>query len=216
MSLYATMHVVQPGRRDAYLDCIQALTGICLVLFMAFHTLLTMSIIFGAKSLDTVAGALEALHLDTLAHLTVPILFFVHFVVAARKIPFRVDGQLAIWRDARLLKHRDTWLWIVQAISGMAVLILGAIHMWTTINDPRVLAATSTARVQSSGWTMFYLFLLPLVQMHVFIGLYRLGVKWGFVTDAMRPKVVKILIIVFGCVLALALLALLRYATMTF
>ena len=215
MSVDATMHVARPSRRDAYLDWIQMLTGVGLVLFMAFHTLLTSSIIFGAGALDGVAGFLETLHLDTLAHIFVPILFFTHFVVAARKIPFRSDEQLAIWRDAKLLRHRDTWLWVVQAVSAMIILVLGAIHMWTNINDDAILAATSTARVQSGGWTLFYLLLVPLVQLHVFIGVYRIGVKWGFITDALRPKAVKILTIVFGCVTALALIALARYATMT-
>ncbi len=215
MSVDATMHVVRPGRRDAYLDWLQMLTGAGLVLFIAFHTLLTASIIFGAGALDGVAGALEALHLDTLAHIFVPILFFVHFIIAARKIPFRFQGQEAIWRDARLLNHRDTWLWLVQAGSAMIILIMGSIHMWTNINDPAILAATSTARVQSGGWFLFYLILVPLVQLHVFIGVYRIGVKWGFITDALRPKAVKILTIAFGCVLAIALVALVRYATMT-
>ena len=84
MSVDATMHVVRPGRRDAYLDWLQMLTGAGLVLFIAFHTLLTSANIFGAGALDGVAGALEALHLDTLAHIFVPILFFMHFVIAAR------------------------------------------------------------------------------------------------------------------------------------
>lgn len=215
MSVDATMHVARPGRRDAYLDWIQMLTGAGLVLFIAFHTLLTSSIIFGANALNGVAGALEALHLDTLAHIVVPILFFVHFVVAARKIPFRAEGQEAIWRDARLLNHRDTWLWLVQAGSAMIILVMGAVHMWTNINDAAILAATSTARVQSGGWTWFYFFLVPLVQLHVFIGVYRIGVKWGFITDATRPRVAKILAIAFGCVLVVAYIALARYATLT-
>ncbi|NLY40365.1 MAG: succinate dehydrogenase/fumarate reductase cytochrome b subunit [Desulfovibrionales bacterium] len=215
MSVDATMHIVRPGRRDAYLDWIQMLTGAGLVLFIAFHTLLTASIIFGAEALDTVAGFLETLHLDTLAHFFVPLLFFTHFIVAIRKIPVRSNGQLAIWRDAALLRHRDTWLWIIQAVSAMIILLMGAIHMWTNMNDGAILAATSTARVQSGGWTFFYLLLIPLVQVHVFIGVYRIGVKWGFITDATRAKMVKILSIIFGCVTALALIALTRYATMT-
>lgn len=215
MSVDATMHVVRPGRRDAYLDWIQMLTGAGLVLFIAFHTLLTASIIFGAGALDAVAGFLETLHLDTVAHIVVPLLFFVHFFVAIRKLPVRPQGQLAFWRNATWLRHRDTWLWVVQAVSAMIILVMGAIHMWTNINDGVILAARSTARVQSGGWTLFYLFLVPLLQLHVFIGVYRIGVKWGYITDALRPKAVRILTIIFCCVTAVALLALARYATMT-
>lgn len=214
MSVHATMHIFGPSRRDAYLDWAQLLTGLGLTLFMALHTLLNLSVILGPKALDRVAGILEILHLDTLAHVTIPILFLIHFVVAARKIPWRIKEQEALWRGARLLKHRDTWLWIVQAVSGMLILILGAIHMWTTITTGPVQALSSAARVQSSGWTMFYVLLIPLVQMHVFIGLYRLGVKWGFIIDTVRPKIVKILTMTWAAVLVLALLALIRYATL--
>jgi fumarate reductase subunit C len=42
-------------------------------------------------------------------------------------------------------------------------------------------AAKSAARVQGGGWLVFYLILLPIVELHVGIGFYRIAVKWGFV-----------------------------------
>jgi fumarate reductase subunit C len=45
MSVDATMHVVRPGRRDAYLDWLQMLTGAGLILFMWSHMILVSSVV---------------------------------------------------------------------------------------------------------------------------------------------------------------------------
>lgn len=208
--------VRRPCRRraDAVWDLVQVLSGLGLALFLAVHTLLTASVLLGARVLDTVAGGLEAVHLDTLAHITVPVLFLVHFVAAARKVPFRWREQQALWAQARALRHPDTWAWVFQAVSGMAVLLLGVIHMWTTIGAGAIQAAASAARVQSSGWTVLYLLLAPLGQAHAVIGVYRAGVKWGFIQDTCRAKAVRLGLYVLGGGVVLSLMALVRYATL--
>ncbi|MBU4606398.1 MAG: succinate dehydrogenase/fumarate reductase cytochrome b subunit, partial [Proteobacteria bacterium] len=35
-------------------------------------------------------------------------------------------------------------------------------------------------------WGVFYLILLPMVELHVGIGFYRIAVKWGFIKRATR------------------------------
>lgn len=202
------------GRADAVWDWVQVLSGLGLALFLAFHTVLTASVLLGASTLNAVAGGLEAVHLDTLAHWTVPVLFLVHFVAAARKVPFRVREQRALWAQARMLRHADTWAWVFQAVSGMAVLLLGVIHMWTTINAGAIEAAASAARVQSGGWVVLYLLLAPLGQAHAVIGVYRAGVKWGLIADACRVQAVRLGLYVLGGGLVLSLAALVRYATL--
>ncbi len=202
------------SRADALWDLIQVLSGLGLALFLAFHTLLTASVLLGARVLDAVAGGLEAIHLDTLAHWSVPVLFLVHFVAAARKVPFRWREQQALWAQARTLRHADTWAWVFQAVSGMAVLLLGVIHMWTTIGAGAIQAASSAARVQSDGWVILYLLLAPLGQGHAVVGVYRAGVKWGVFQDVHRAQVVRVGLFVLGGGVLLSLAALVRYATL--
>jgi fumarate reductase subunit C len=107
--------------------------------------------------------------------------FLFHFVLAARKIPFRFDQLFTIWRHSRLLHHLDTWLWMIQAFTAMIILIMGSIHMWTVLTDLPITAAKSAARIQGGFWLVFYLILLPMVELHVGIGFYRIAVKWGLV-----------------------------------
>jgi fumarate reductase subunit C len=96
-------------------------------------------------------------------------------------MPFRTDEILTFYKHSKLLRHTDTWLWAVQAFTAMIVLIMGSIHMWTVLTDLPITAAKSAARVQDGFWLVFYLILLPMVELHVGIGFYRIMVKWGIV-----------------------------------
>jgi fumarate reductase subunit C len=113
-------------------------------------------------------------------------MFLVHFVLAARKLPFRMDEQMSIWTHSRRFQHLDTWLWMIQAASAMIILIMGSVHIWTVLTDLPITAAKSAARVQKGSWLIFYVLLLPLIELHVGIGFYRIGVKWGWISRSTR------------------------------
>jgi fumarate reductase subunit C len=112
--------------------------------------------------------------------------FLVHFVLAARKIPYRTKEQSTMWKHSKMLHHKDTWLWVVQAVSAMIILILGSIHVWTVLTDLPITAEKSAARIQGGFWLVLYLILLPMVELHVGIGFYRIAVKWGFIKRKTR------------------------------
>jgi fumarate reductase subunit C len=139
------------------------------------------------------------------------LMFLVHFVLAARKMPFTAKDQKIIWSHARLLKHRDTWLWLVQAGTAMIVLIMGGIHMWVVLNDLPISAAKSAARMANGGWTIFYLVLLPVVELHVSVGFYRIMVKWGFISTATRPRAKRAEYILFATFMIVGLLTIGRF-----
>ena len=63
MSVEATMHVVRPSRRDAYLDWLQMLTGASLILFMWSHMILVSSVILGQGAMNTLAHFFEATYM---------------------------------------------------------------------------------------------------------------------------------------------------------
>ena len=62
--------------------------------------------------------------------------------------------------------------------------------MWTVLTDLPITAAKSAARIQGGFWLVFYLILLPMVELHVGIGFYRIAVKWGLIRRN-RRKVFK-------------------------
>lgn len=214
MAVDATMHLARPGKRDAYMDWIQMLTGASLILFMWCHMILVSSVIISPKVMNAIAWFFEATYMAQLGGPAIFLVFLIHFILAARKMPFTAGEQKTIWTHARTLKHRDTWLWLVQAGTAMIILIMGGIHMWVVLNDLPITAAKSAARVSSTGWTFFYLILLPVVEMHVSVGFYRIGVKWGLISTATRPKAKRAELILFCAFLTIGLLTIIRFVTL--
>ena len=173
-------------RTAAYLDFIQMLTGVGLILFMFSHMILVASIHLGPGVMNTIGGFLEDTYLAQTGGPLIGLVFLGHFVLAARKVPFRSQEQRTIWSHSKRLHHLDTWLWVVQAATAMIILIMGGIHLWTVLTNLPLTAAKSAARIQGGYWLVFYMILLPLVWLHVGIGFYRIGVKWGVITRVRR------------------------------
>jgi fumarate reductase subunit C len=201
-------------RRDAVLDWLQMLTGAVLVLFMWCHMILVSSVILSPKIMNGIAWFFETTYMVQVGGPLVFLGFIVHFILAARKIPFTATGQETAWAHAKMLRHRDTWLWIVQVVTAMIILIMGAIHMWVVLNDLPITAEKSAMRVASGGWLWFYFILLPLIELHVSVGAYRIGVKWGFITRENRPRFKKYETYLFCGFMAVGVITLIVFATM--
>ena len=202
----ATQRPLRLGRGSAYLDWLQMLSGAMLIVFMWTHLVLVSSVIIGPGVMNAIAWFFEATRLVYLIGPGIAVVFLLHFALAARKIPFVSAQQQVMWANARRLRHEDTWLWMIQAGTAMVILILGAIHMWVVLTDLPITAVKSAGRVQG-GWLIFYLVLLPMVELHVGIGFYRIAVKWGFLRRSnrlwlrKREHVLTAILIVIGLVI---------------
>jgi fumarate reductase subunit C len=200
-----------PSRSSAYLDWLQMLTGVSLILFMWAHMILVSSVIIGPGVMNAIAHFFEATYMAQLGGPVIGLLFLFHFFLAARKIPFKTAEQRAIWNHASRMDHSDTWLWLVQVVSAMIILVMGVAHMWVVLSDLPITAVKSAARIQTGFWLGFYLVLLPLVELHVGIGFYRIGVKWGFIKRAGRKGFKKSENILTATFVVIGLLTLLRF-----
>ncbi|NNG07173.1 MAG: succinate dehydrogenase/fumarate reductase cytochrome b subunit, partial [Desulfobacteraceae bacterium] len=108
----------------------------------------------------------------------------------------------------------DTWLWLIQAFTAMVILIMGSIHMWTVLSTLPITAAKSAARIQGGFWLVFYLILLPMVELHVGIGFYRIAVKWGFIRRKTRKGFKKFENILTGIFILIGLITIIRFLTL--
>jgi fumarate reductase subunit C len=207
----ATHEGLPVGKLSAYLDWVQMLTGAALILFMWSHLILVSSILLGPGVMNALAWFFEATYMAQVGGPLIFLGFLVHFVLAARKIPFGTKEQRAMLSNAKRLHHTDTWLWVIQATTAMGILILGGIHMWVILTNLPITAEKSAARIQTGFWFVFYLFLLPMVELHVGIGFYRILVKWGFLDRSGRLAIKKKENLLTGIFIAIGLLSLLRY-----
>lgn len=199
------------GKWDGILDWLQMLSGASLILFMWCHMILVSSVVISPGVMNAIAEFFESTGMAQVGGPLIFLVFLTHFVLAARKIPFRAEGQKTVWQHARMLRHGDTWLWVIQALSAMIILIMASIHIWVVLTDLPITAAKSAARVQGGFWAVFYLFLLPLVELHVGIGFYRIAVKWGFVKDSERKKFKRGENLLTMMFIAIGLVTLLRF-----
>ncbi|MBU1274694.1 MAG: succinate dehydrogenase/fumarate reductase cytochrome b subunit [Proteobacteria bacterium] len=213
-SVDTAIFVKPPTMVSAYLDWLQMLTGAGLILFMWSHMVLVASVNLGANVMNTIAHFFEATYMAQVGGPIIAATMLVHFVLAARKIPYTSEAQGVIWRHARMLHHTDTWLWLIQALTAMVILIMGSVHIWTVLTNLPITAAKSAARVQGGFWGVFYLILLPMVELHVGIGFYRIAVKWGFIKRSGRKKFHRFENIWTGVFILIGLITIIRLWTL--
>lgn len=210
----AGSRVTSPGNLSGRLDFIQAISGILLILFLWAHLILVSSVIISPALMNGIAWFFEVTYMAQIGGPIILLLMVFHFVVAARKMPFRTGEMLTFWGHAKMLRHKDTWLWVVQIVSAIVILILASIHIYTVLGTLPITAAKSAERVQN-GWLTFYLFLLPMAELHVSIGFYRLGVKYGYITRESRGKFQRVEYYMAGTFIVIGLLTLLRFHYLT-
>ncbi len=176
----------------AWLDLIQGVTGLALVLFTWVHMFMVSSILLGNDAMYFVARMFEG---EPLFGRPFPILvsmvaafifglFVLHTVVAIRKMPASYRELQLYQSHARRLKHSDTNLWLVQVVTGFVLMILASSHIYQMLVHPADIGPyASSDRVWSGNWWPLYLVLLFAVELHGGIGIYRLALKWGWFTS---------------------------------
>ena len=172
---------VKSSKTGLYFDLIELFTGLFLVGFLWTHMLFVATVIIDPSLFNRLSLFLDKYYLSYIGIPVTILIFFIHFFVAGRRIPTRYQEQKIIWQHAKLIKHADTWTWVFQVITGMAVLILGSVHMWIIITGWPIEASASALRVKS-GYFWFYIILLILGEYHAGFGLYRQFVKWGWLS----------------------------------
>jgi len=179
------------SRLPARLDAVQSGTGLILGLFMWVHMLLVGSIVLGKGAFNWVAKTMELAFLSDTGH-GYPIavffavsgvftLFILHALLGMRKFPINWK-QHRIMRDQMvMMKHQDTNLWYIQAITGFIMFFAGSVHLYIMLTNPGSIDPYLSAdRVVSGNMWFVYLILLICVELHGTIGLYRLCMKWGW------------------------------------
>lgn len=202
--------VVVPSR----LDIIQAITGVVLILFLWAHVFLVSSVIISPELMNAIADFFERTYMAQIGGPLVLLLIVYHFLIAARKMPFRAGEFMTFWRNARSLKHKDTWLWVVQVVTAIVILVMASIHIYVVLSTLPITAEQSASRVQG-GWLPFFLVLLPMAELHLGIGFYRLGVKYGYITRASRRVWQRNEYVLTGIFILIGLLTLVRFMLLT-
>jgi len=181
---------VEMKRWPAWLDVAQSLSGLALVAFMWVHLTLVSSIHFGKETMNTIAGFFELKFLHggergypavvVVIGIAIFAIFVLHAGIAMRKFPASWKQYRVFNRQMGVMKHADTNLWFIQALTGFIMFFFGSVHLYTMISQAANINADAAGDrfVTGNLWPMYVVLHLS-VGLHLVVGMYRLAVKWG-------------------------------------
>lgn len=184
------------ARRETLMEVVQVGTGVALVAFMWTHVMLVSSVLLGAATMDQVAHLMEITWGAFIVPPVVTVMILVHAVLAARKIPFRLDERAPGIERTAAFMHGDSVTWWIQVVTGMTILVLGITHIWVVVTTYPITAVKSGVRVHGP-YLWFYIPLLLGVELHASVGLYRAVIKWGWVPRPLMKRAELIMTLFF-------------------
>ena len=210
------------SRLPARLDYLQSASGLVLALFMWGHMFFVSSILVSEDFMWRVTKMFEGYFLFGKAYpgivsvvvFGILVVFLAHAFLAVRKLPINFRQWQAYRGHMKIMRHEDTTLWWVQAVTGFMLFFLAFPHLYQMLMHPGAIGPyESGSRFWNGNWWPLYLVLLFAVELHGGIGLYRLAVKWGWLqgddTNAGRARLkrAKWVLTIFFLVLGLATFA---------
>jgi len=176
-------------KTPARLDFLQSLTGLILAVFIMGHIMFEASILISDEMMYRVTIMFEGYyflgetHPGIISFLAAAIgtIFILHAGIAVRKFPASYRDYKTITEHTKRMKHEDSYLWMVQVLTGFMMFFIGSVHLYIMMSQPSNIGPyASSYRVVEEFMGPLYFMLLISVVSHAFIGLYRLALKWGF------------------------------------
>jgi len=177
------------SRWPARLDVLQSVSGLFLGLFMWGHMAFVSTILISKDAMWWVTRMFEGQFVlgerypGIVAAIValVVVMFVLHGLLAMRKFPANFQEYRSFRSHRKMLRHEDTTLWWLQAVTGFLLFFFASVHLYQMLMHPGDIGPYESAdRVWSGRWWPLYLVLLFSVELHGGVGLYRLAVKWGW------------------------------------
>lgn len=180
------------SRWPARLDLVQSGSGLLLALFMWGHMCFVSTILISKDAMWMVTKGFEGYFVTgrsypLLVSAVVAVvlgLVVTHALVAMRKFPGNWQQWQAFTGHRAVLRHEDTTMWWIQALTGFALFFMATVHLYQMLMHPGDIGPHESAARVWNGWWPLYLVMLFAVELHGGIGLYRLVVKWGWFMGA--------------------------------
>jgi len=213
----------------ARLDFLQSSTGLILAVFIMGHVLFEASILVSNELMYKVTLMFEGYYffgerypgiISFLAG-AIGVIFILHAGLAVRKFPASYRDYKTITEHTKRMKHEDSYLWMVQVITGFMMFFIGSVHLYIMMTQPANIGPfASSSRVVDEFMGPLYFMLLISVVSHAFIGLYRLALKWGFAegenTKISRARFKLLMRFMIGLYIVIGLSSLAKYTYIGF
>jgi fumarate reductase subunit C len=128
----------------ARLDVVQSASGLFLGLFMWGHMAFVSTILISKDAMWWVTRMFEGQFVfgsrypGIVAAIValVAIMFVLHGFLAMRKFPANFQEYRSFSGHWKMLRHEDTTLWWVQAVTGFALFFLASVHLYQMLVHP--------------------------------------------------------------------------------
>ncbi|MCG6936864.1 MAG: fumarate reductase cytochrome b subunit [Gammaproteobacteria bacterium] len=211
--------VRKSSRWAAWLDVLQGVSGLVLLLFIWTHMIMVSSILISKDAMFVVSRMFEGVYvfdephpvLVSMVAVVIFCLLVIHGIIALRKAPSSYREYRQFITHANRFKHTDTNLWLLQVITGFILMFLATAHIYQMFSQPGNIGPYASAdRIWTNTVWPLYLVLLFAVELHGGVGLYRWLLKWGWfglANNRQQLKVAKSAITGFFLILGLLTLA---------
>ncbi|MEK7123512.1 MAG: hypothetical protein AAB851_01305 [Patescibacteria group bacterium] len=186
-------------------QALNSFCGLLLAVFLAAHILGISAVLISPETFDAYAQALEKSYLAKAAiWLVLPALIFhaaygIKTASEVYKEPSKAAGYML------KTKSRLNLLWIFQVLSGSALVVFLAIHLWLNfLIGGEINSQNISQKLQNPIYHSFYFFFLAALIFHIVFGVRLILVKYGIGTIRQRKIIIGVSAVIAGAFVILA------------
>lgn len=195
--------------RKVLWQALNSLCGLILAAFLAAHIVGISAVLISPETFDAYAQTLEksypakaAIWL-VLASLVFHAAYGIKTASEAYKEPAKAAGYML------KTKSRLNGLWIFQVLSGSALVVFLAIHVWLNfLAGGEISAKAVSEKLQNPIYHSFYFFFVALLSFHLVSGVRLILVKYGIGTMRQKKIIIGIFAVSVGLFVILAFVSL--------
>ena len=178
-------------RIDVIVEGIQMVSGLLLVVFLWTHMVFVAAIWLGVNAFNTLAHFMDVFGLLPATVVFLILVIGAHIGAVIRRVPRQWQEQKILWRHAKLIHHSDTWSWLFQAITGVALLALVIVHI-AVVTYGGINANLSSSRVHG-GFLVFLRCAAIALRIPCERRAVPIFVKWGWVGRHSLKRVLTVI-----------------------
>lgn len=195
--------------RKVLWQALNSFCGLVLAAFLAAHIIGIATVLVSPEMFDAYAQTLEKSY-SAKAVIWLVLAALIFHTAYGIKTASEVYKEPAKAADYMMkTKNRLNLLWIFQVLSGSALVVFLAIHLWLNFLAGGEIRANSVSeKLQNPIYHSFYFFFLAALVFHVVSGVRLILVKYGIGTIRQRKIIIVILAVLVGLSVILAFVSL--------
>lgn len=191
--------------RKVLWQVLNSFCGLILAAFLAAHIIGIAAVLVSPETFDAYAQTLENSYAAKVAIWLVLAALVFHIAYGIKIAPEVYSEPAKAAGYILKTKNRLNGLWIFQVLSGTALAVFLAIHVWTNfLAGGEIRANLVSEKLQNPIYHSFYFFFVALLSFHLISGVRLILVKYGIGSDRQKKIIISALAVLVGLFVILA------------